>query len=622
MAAGSGKKRMLHTEKMRMHKTDRRNLLICYAVMSAFMVIPACFLHETVTVDELGTLANSALLAGYDWTDAIHSSGSFYYKYGSLVFYALPYLLVGDSVLLYRIILIIGALILSASAPIAYLLCRRHLGIEDPSEAVLISLCAAGAPSVLFQSTYARTDWVLAAIPWILMLLMAEAAVSEGSRKVLLSGLLGVISVYAYMCHTRGLVTVLALFLTILTVWFLYGRCMISFPAYVGVSLAGLLADRILTGYFRNRLWGAYAAEHGVAETFDFTALCQSLSLPGLKIWVKSLTGWFFSVGTSTFGLVWIGIFGAVLLVITAVRSRDLPPGKVLTAVFSLLQFGGSFLAGILFFYPVLSENYRYILKEAVHRTLYERYMTSGLGLVLLTGLAVWLRHPERKRRRIPFLVLLGMTGILLASGRVIFPLFDHYSFDRKMMAGVSWLMGRLPSYSGALCAAGITAIAAFGIFILLVHREKRRAALLLLFVLYAVVYLAGMGDIRMKKDRSVYSRMSPLYEVSRRMLPAAEQWPDVFVETGVPGGAKNVQTLLKEYHIFNEKVDGYQEKKNLLIVIKGKIKDPGIWGDDLYRLDEYPYRKSGVSLYIKGEELAEAVQDLGIGVTECFAQP
>ena len=48
---------------VKMNKTDKRNLIAAYLIIAVLMVIPALRLHMSMTVDELGTFANSALLA-------------------------------------------------------------------------------------------------------------------------------------------------------------------------------------------------------------------------------------------------------------------------------------------------------------------------------------------------------------------------------------------------------------------------------------------------------------------------------------------------------------------------------------------------------------------------------
>ena len=146
---------------VKMNKTDKRNLIAAYLIIAVLMVIPALRLHMSMTVDELGTFANSALLAGYDWTDAVHSAGDYYYKYGTALFYTLPYIFIKDSIVLYRVLMAINGLLLGTTALMAYLVCRKHMGVKSENQALAFALAGAGVPAALLHCIYGRADYVL-----------------------------------------------------------------------------------------------------------------------------------------------------------------------------------------------------------------------------------------------------------------------------------------------------------------------------------------------------------------------------------------------------------------------------------------------------------------------------
>ena len=89
-------------------EVDKKDRLICLFLFLGFLgagLIAAIQLNIPPVLDEVGILANSAYVSGYDWTETTYTMGGFYYKYGISLLYA-PFLkLIDDPYIVYKAIL-------------------------------------------------------------------------------------------------------------------------------------------------------------------------------------------------------------------------------------------------------------------------------------------------------------------------------------------------------------------------------------------------------------------------------------------------------------------------------------------------------------------------------------
>ena len=75
------------TETYRLDGKDRIINVLLYAVTLALLGTMALQLNNPPVLDEVGTMANTAFLAGYDWTECVMSMGNHYYKLGMPLLY-------------------------------------------------------------------------------------------------------------------------------------------------------------------------------------------------------------------------------------------------------------------------------------------------------------------------------------------------------------------------------------------------------------------------------------------------------------------------------------------------------------------------------------------------------
>lgn len=102
-------------------------MISLFAVMLVLMGVPALCLSTNTAVDEMGTLANAALLSGRNWGTGVLSNGGFYYRYGMALVWCIPFFLLKKGVQIYKAVSLINALLMSVTPVISYYIARRYL---------------------------------------------------------------------------------------------------------------------------------------------------------------------------------------------------------------------------------------------------------------------------------------------------------------------------------------------------------------------------------------------------------------------------------------------------------------------------------------------------------------
>lgn len=334
--------------------TDKQICWFLYGITFLMMVILSSPLSISYILDETGTVANAAYLAGYNWNDWVNSTGGYFYKYGQAIFYFPLLKLFSNPYLIYKLMLIVNGAFFAVVPVISYKILRKHLKEEDKVKCTLVSLCLAVIPATILYSLFARADVLLIAFSWIACYVLLENMDADTKRKqILLSSLLAFLAVYLYMCHSRGVVFVIAISMVVLAVRFVMKEKGICLWAYFVNLLLWMFVDDRLTKFFKNSIWGSKTTRNGVdavsADKFKgiFTA-------EGFEALFKNTTGWLFNSFLGTFGLVTLGVFfAAVILVYFISKKKDISKKEAVISLYALLVYFGTIAMSVLFFFKV-----------------------------------------------------------------------------------------------------------------------------------------------------------------------------------------------------------------------------------------------------------------------------
>ena len=238
-------------------------------------------LNVPPVVDEVGTVANTALLMGWDWSETVWAMGGCYFKYGfSLLYY--PFMLfIEDSYMLYKAMLALNMLFLSLIPVMTYDIMKKHIGC-DRTESVMIAFTSAVFPSTLLYMTYAKADVILIFLPFPILLILLELgklrtkgvepliAKRNKRRRICLSVLLAFFTIYAYMSHTRGVVILLAVLVSVLFIRIICRIPTVEYISFLITSGVLLFVDKQVSQYFKNAIYGVYGTSYYSLESYDF----------------------------------------------------------------------------------------------------------------------------------------------------------------------------------------------------------------------------------------------------------------------------------------------------------------------------------------------------------------
>lgn len=197
--------------------------------------------------------------------------------------------------LIYKFMMLINGIILAWIPVTAYLTLRRHLGQENKAKCILASFCISVIPATVLYSLYARAEVMLTAFAWITLYVVLECMEAKSRKKrIILSSLIAFLSVYMYMCHSRGIVFVIAVFMVVFIVRFLLKDRKINFSAYFINLVIWMYVDNRLTYYFKNSIWGS-GIKKNTFENVNADKYANLFTAGGIETVVKNVTGWLFN---------------------------------------------------------------------------------------------------------------------------------------------------------------------------------------------------------------------------------------------------------------------------------------------------------------------------------------
>ncbi len=392
------------------NKLDRTDWLICavlYFITLAFLGQKALQLNNPPVLDEVGTMANAAFLAGYDWSECVQSMGSHYYKLGIALLYYPVFCLVKDPFILYRTCIFINMALISFATVFAYIILKRHLlpTVQSEEKTVLshrvmpalIALATGLMPSVDLHSMYAKSDPMLIFVAWPILLCIFEAldAQESGSKAkhCILSVLVGFLSVYAYLSHTRGIVVIIALAMTNLCMQLFTRKKPFAWIPYIASTFVCMIAEHFISRYIREHVI-IYGTRHGTLDSAGLEELKNLFSRSGILSMVKLVLGWFYNVFVASYGMIIIGLLVTIYLIFRTFTykksygSREMIPFKeTASAAFCFLNFCGSFAMGALFFFRPVHEFFLDGSAGRADRVVFGRYTVCTVGPLVMIAL-------------------------------------------------------------------------------------------------------------------------------------------------------------------------------------------------------------------------------------------
>lgn len=610
--------------------TDRNAGLLLFFVTLVFTSIYALQLNIPPVLDEVGTMANTAAMVGYDWTECVASMGRFYYKYGMSILYYPFFLLIRDSYVLYKAIMVLHSIMLSFIPVFAYIIYRKHLKIESITNAAMLSLAGSLLPSVLLYALYARGDMLLIFLPWPTLLCMFEAyqAGIEGKkrRQIVFSALTGFLAVYAYMGHTRGLVAIIAVFMTVGLIQLVLKQKVVRWIPYLSTTVIFLVIDKFVAGWFKAVVYGPGGTRHASAESFDFEYLKLIFTKDGFLSLVKVALGWVFNVLASTYGLVGIGLLAALLIMLAVLRKKyNITPKELILALFAALSFLGTFAMGCLFFFPTSHKYYIGEQIERADRLVYGRYTVSSVGLLVLIALYVLVvRRDVFKLRGKLAVVGTYIITLVLFVWKAAPYLTLASSNSRYFISLTTFLkleaegktVDNFPNIVEALGYAGLLGLGILTVILIITAKNRKWSRTALCLVLLAsslTIYTVDYNKIRLGRDEVLVKYIDEPTSLLEEISEVAEEFPIVLWDKASKAkDIKHYQFVCKEYTVGSYKTAAADAENCFILGHKNYYLEK-YFDDDYYTFACFDYENAARDIvYVKGEALKDKLESMG----------
>ena len=616
--------------------------LVLFAVTLGWGLIFALRLNVPPVVDEVGTVANTALLMGWDWSETAWAMGGSYFKYGFALLYWPLTLLIEDSYTLYKAMLALNMVFMALIPVFTYDIIHKYIG-SDKAEGTMLALMTAVFPSTVLYMTYAKADVILIFLPFPILWLLLELgtlrtkgvepalAKKNKRRRVWLSIVLAVLTMYAYMSHTRGVVVVLAVVLAVLLIRIV---CRIPTVAYIPFLLtSGLVffVDMKAAAYFKNALYGVYGTAYSSAESYDFSTLKLIFTKAGIGPFAKLVAGTAFNSLVSSYGLIAIAIIGGIVLFVCYIQSKSAATvAEMIFIIFALLLFAGTFAMSCIYFFPYTYPYFTGVNARRSDWLVYGRYTACSAGPAVLLGLFLLVRRLKARGVLIKLLAVLAYAGVFVVFILKTAPHIEGVSSVMRNFIQLGTFF-KLESYGitstilndpvSALFKAGLLG-AGGGLLMIAIsfisddERRLKGAFITVVFTILSVtITCINYGKIRISRDEVLKSWIEQPCAVLEDVKDLADEYP-VLVDASAKS-IKHYQFVCKEFTLGSSETKT-AEAKNCFIIAKKKYFVKDFYDNDYYVFDDFDYANATKDIvYIKGHELAERLKGMGYPISE-----
>ncbi len=603
-------------------QSDRGIKLCLYIGFFLLLAYYGGRLDMPIVLDETGTMSNTAFLTGFDWSDNNKAMGGFYYKYFQALLYVPVFMLIKNPFMQYKAIMVLHAAIISVIPVIGYEISRKYLHVEKAKSAIL-GASVGILPSVILYSQYARADMLMCAVPWFTLYFLLESydALQKGKKKLagIYSLLVAFFAVVSYASHTRGIVLVIAVFMTIYLFLLIRKKKLVNNIVFLAGSAVFLIADKFMTAYMKVNVW-PHGVKHASAEIFDFEALKLIFTFKGIKSMIKLIIGWVFNAFTSTYGMIALGMLVSVFVIVYFYKkTHEITDTELILAGYGLLNLMGSAALGILFFFKPV---YLYFTEEKLlraDRPVYGRYIACAFGVLCLLALYALLCRRDWIKWKGKLAAVLIDAGILGIFAWKVAPALNGKSMTPRNFISISRFLtmpspgatsGKYPAVSVDLVKAGIYALVIFAILMLLSEMTKKMALIGLIFIIVNAENLnACYFHMRLARNDREYPVTKTVREELMVFSDLDPKYRKIYV--GKEISTQLFQMALPDFEFFGFRNRNSDDKLNNIFMIL-KTDDSKIEKYKLRCFGSFKRGSTEFGYYVKGEELAQEMLDRG----------
>lgn len=617
---------------------EKNIYLIGVTVLAGMVLIAmACQLTVPVISDETTTMANAAWLGGYDWHLMVTSLGGLYYRFGQALLTVPFFTFLDDPDMIYRLSMILQALIQVSTIPVVYVICMRHLSVKSEKLAALMGAAVCLVPSIALYVFYYRGDFLLSVLPWYVLLSFLEAmrAAKEGKRlrRILWTITSVFFAVYSYTAHTRGIIVLIALLITAAAVQIFLKQKSLSWIALIGIGAVFFAVDSCTGQMLKNALYSMSGLNANAIESTDMKSYFSIFSYDMIKDLFMLSLSWLHTLIVSGHGLILIGTVasGMILLKTLVRRKKDITDNEIVMILFCLLVFLGYYAVGGLFFKGTYLAFATGALTKRVDRLLYDRYAICGAGMVVFVALyTLCIRRDWLKWKSKAFCIISAL-GVFFIWFQKILPLaakYKGYLYNtiilntfQKIKAPEKIMWGQKYGREALLAISFLGIGLMIAILAISFIKKKWMPYLLLGVVLFSDLILIQVNYVKIRKATNDYTVEATadvvdfMQEFEEKITP---EYPHVL--KGKLSGIKIqfYQSQLMDYQLFGKEQEEELGFDDYFIISAHDDIDLTWYEDDYYLFEDFDYENAEYDVvYVKGESLMKRLEQLGYEMTK-----
>ncbi len=256
--------------------------------------------------DELGYWSHAANMAGYDWSGITGKMQWYSYGYSIVLFLIIQLnrLFGGNFIIAYRLAIAVNALFCSSIYIMCYHVAKKVTKHDCLS--VISAIVSTLSCVLLFHSRIAWTECYIALITTAI----AAITIWDINRnKIWLNILLGFLVGYIYIVHNRNLGIVIAYLVYALLMSVNKNKRAITTVSLL-FPLLILLIDGHISNVLKIKMWGTTSNPIDTNNASNrLLLLANVFSVQGIMAAIRTAIGQLWYLGTSSFGLFYLGIF-------------------------------------------------------------------------------------------------------------------------------------------------------------------------------------------------------------------------------------------------------------------------------------------------------------------------
>ncbi|MDD6071998.1 MAG: hypothetical protein PUC12_14490 [Clostridiales bacterium] len=437
-----------------------------------------------ISADEVYSMSGASFFAGYNWSSYMHLKK--FYNFGYTMIMAPVYKIFSDPVDIYRAMLFFNIIVHGIIVVIAYhVLSQKFKCSKCMSIGIaLVSTCNA---IILFFRGFIYNEIPLALVVWLVVWLLLELADSVGKKRIILSGILGMVAAYGYIIHSRCVIIFGTLGVLIVLYLLVYKKWLIQPVSFSVVFMGCFYFEKKLLDYVQQNLYlkgldvtMPNSVEHVVTGTWRYSSLT---SFEGIKKLISSFFSLAGAVTIETGGLLTIVTVVAIYYFIKT--FKDYRKGKGNKELFIIMVFSFISLWGMVAAIALTGAS-----NGKVRFVAYTRYFMPFIGPFLMLGLILLKNYSKFNYKKVVI-----WSGVITAIVGVVYVFYAYPILNGTTMREITsyyffMAFARYPSqvkFSKNVFAIALAVLVLFTLIMLELYRRKQIIALCTVAVVFSI---------------------------------------------------------------------------------------------------------------------------------------